>query len=377
MKWYRSFAIVKKELWEFRRQKYILYSLLLPPLIFAIVLPSVTFLPIFSQLSNVDQSVVDQYKADPGLPVTNVTLGSSDLAGFLANHTANGTAFISSAYLDNVTILKVNADGCIFDMSYVRDYQINGSVVIGGTIMTGVIKNSLLVNVTVRSSVLINCTGLNVTIWDSSMIRSDQLEVVSEDGMRMLDLIALLLNTYSFMLVLAPVITPTVIASYTFVGEKNNRSLEPLLATPASDSEILWGKILAIFIPTILTTIMGFAIFAVVTNMLFLENLGYAPLPNDVWLFSMIVLAPLICFLSIVANIIISSRMSDVRASQQVGSLVVLPVMVIFIGSFSGAITFGAASILLIGAVMLAVDAVVYLLVKKSFQRENILIRWK
>ena len=88
-------------------------------------------------------------------------------------------------------------------------------------------------------------------------------------------------------------------------------------------------------------------------------------------------LAPLICFLSITANIIISSRMSDVRASQQVGSLVVLPVMLLFIGSLSGLITFGAGSIILIGGIMLVTDVAVYMLAKKSFQRENILVKWK
>jgi len=377
MKWYRSWAIVKKELWEFRRQKYILYSLLLPPLIFAIVLPSVTFLPLFSQVPNVDPGVADQYRHNPGFPLTNVSLGKADYGAFAANNSVNGVIFLSNVDADNVTTLGVIVEHCIFNSSYLREYQINGSVLRNCTIMTGVIKNSLLVNVTVRSSVLINCSGLNVTIWDSSVIRSDDLEIVSEDGLRILDLIVILLNTYSFMLVLAPVITPTVIASYTFVGEKNNKSLEPLLATPASDSELLWGKILAIFLPTILTTLMGFAIFAVVTNILFLQNLGYAPLPNEVWLFSMIVLAPLICFLSITANIIISSRMSDVRASQQVGSLVVLPVMLLFIGSFSGLITFGAGSIILIGGIMLVADVAVYMLAKKSFQRENILIKWK
>jgi len=377
MKWYRSWAIVKKELWEFRRQKYILYSLLLPPIIFSVLLPSIYFIPLMSQVSHVDPSVVDQYESDPGLPTTNITVTKSEFESFLDNHSVNGVGFLDHALFDNVTAVGVRADDCIFESSYVRDYQANWSVLRDCTLMTGVIKNSLLINVTVRSSVVINCTGLNVSIWDSSIIRSEDLEVVSQNGGSMLDIISLLLDVYSFMIVLAPVITPTVIASYTFVGEKNNKSLEPLLATPASDSEILWGKILAILIPTILVTILSFVIFAIYTNIIFLQNLGYAPLPNDTWLFSMLILGPLICFLSITANIIVSSRMSDVRASQQVGSLVVLPVILIFIGGVSGAVSFGVPSMLLIGAILLAIDAGVFLLVKKSFQRENILVKWK
>ena len=46
----------------------------------------------------------------------------------------------------------------------------------------------------------------------------------------------------SFLLIffiIYPVVLPTVMASYSFVGEKLNRSLEPLLATPTTDSELL------------------------------------------------------------------------------------------------------------------------------------------
>src|SRR4051794_708838 len=47
---------------------------------------------------------------------------------------------------------------------------------------------------------------------------------------------------FSTLFVLLPIITPSVLASYSVVGEKTNRTLEPLLATPVRTWELLLGK---------------------------------------------------------------------------------------------------------------------------------------
>lgn len=377
MNWKRSAAIIRKELWEFRKQKYILYSLLIPPLIFALVLPTVSFLPILGTINHVSPSIADVYRETQGFPAPSFTIDESNYASFLANLTPGGIVVIDNANISNLTIVGSYCTGSIIDASDLRECRINKSVLRDCRISDGIISDSLLINVTLQSSVVIDCMGLNNTFWSSSASRSPNLEIVSTDGLNTLDFMNILLDMYSFMLMLAPAITPTIIASYTFVGEKNSKSLEPLLATPATDKEILWGKILAIFIPTMLTTLVGYVFYAIVTNIIFSSQLGYAPLPNSTWLFSMIILAPLMCFLSITANVIISSRMSDVRASQQVGSLVVMPVLLLFIGSFTGIFSLGAVSIVMVAGVLLVVDIAVYLLATKAFQRETILIKWK
>src|SRR5690349_21858891 len=52
-------------------------------------------------------------------------------------------------------------------------------------------------------------------------------------------------QAFSSMFLLMPMILPSIIASYSIVGEKSNRTLEPLLATPIKTWELLTGKILA------------------------------------------------------------------------------------------------------------------------------------
>jgi len=63
------------------------------------------------------------------------------------------------------------------------------------------------------------------------------------------------LNAFSFLYVIGAALAPVGIASYSLIREKVQKSLEPLLATPTTDEEILAGKSIAAFLPTISPTI--------------------------------------------------------------------------------------------------------------------------
>ena len=76
--------------------------------------------------------------------------------------------------------------------------------------------------------------------------------------------------------VLIPSILPSIIASYSFVGEKIEKSLEPLLATPTTDGELLLGKSLAAFIPCIAVTYIGAAISAPIIDVWTILQLGFS-----------------------------------------------------------------------------------------------------
>ena len=129
----------------------------------------------------------------------------------------------------------------------------------------------------------------------------------------------------SVYLVLAPAILPSIIASYSFVGEKIEKSLEPLLATPTTDGELLLGKSLASFIPCLGVTYIGEIFFVGILDGWSYITFGVFLLPNLYWTVATFVIIPLACVLSVEANIIISSKVNDIRAAQQLGSFVVLP----------------------------------------------------
>ncbi|MEM3357287.1 MAG: ABC transporter permease, partial [Candidatus Bathyarchaeia archaeon] len=94
------------------------------------------------------------------------------------------------------------------------------------------------------------------------------------------------------------------------------------------------------------------------------------------WALLMFVITPLACIMSVLANVIISSRVSDIRAAQQLGGIVVLPL--IFVVLFAS--TTSSPSMLLglaVAAALAVADVALFYLSKAVFQREEILTKWK
>ncbi len=180
----------------------------------------------------------------------------------------------------------------------------------------------------------------------------------------------------SYFVVIAAVL-PTIIASYSFVGEKLEKSLEPLLATPTTDGELLFGKSLASFIPCIAASYIGALIFAIITDVWSLTNFGVLFVPTVYWGLIVGVMTPLVCVLSVEANVIISSRVNDIRAAQQIGAFIVLPIIILMIFASTIRVLPLETLALVLSGVLAAADVGLFFLSKATFQREEILTKWK
>jgi ABC-2 type transport system permease protein len=186
-----------------------------------------------------------------------------------------------------------------------------------------------------------------------------------------------MISSLVFLFIVIPLATPSFIASYTVVGEKINRSLEPLLAAPITDAELLAGKILASVIPAVIATIISFVVFVAITNVALAAKLGIYFMPGPEWFIAVFILGPILAFLSTVIAVILSSRMNDIRAVQQVGAIVVLPLVGLFALSMTGT-SFATPSVLLqISLVVLIIDFALFRLARRLFERELILTKWK
>ena len=187
-----------------------------------------------------------------------------------------------------------------------------------------------------------------------------------------------LLPSFAFFYLILAGFIPTSIASYSIVGEKVEKSLEPLLATPTTDGEILLGKGISAFLPPIAAIWGGSAVFMVLIDLVTRGTLGYNFFPNwnaGIVLFLMV---PLAAIMSVEWNVIISSRVSDVRVAMQLGALVVLPLGGIYVGGELNLIPLGDTSILLlIAGILLVVDLFLLYVARATFRREEILTKWK
>jgi ABC-type Na+ efflux pump permease subunit len=186
-----------------------------------------------------------------------------------------------------------------------------------------------------------------------------------------------LLNAFSFVFAIIASVITTAISSYSIVGEKVEKSLEPLLASPATDGEILLGKSLASFLPTLVAIYIGMGIFMALIDLLTVGQLGYLYFPNWTAALILLVVTPLAIVLSVGVNIVVSSKVNDVRTAYQLGALTVLPFAVIYVASEIGLVSLDTTNLLIISAVVLLVDVVLFYLSRATFRREEILTKWK
>src|SRR5579862_41618 len=139
------------------------------------------------------------------------------------------------------------------------------------------------------------------------------------------------LDSLTYFFVVLAAILPGLTAAYSIVGEKVEMSLEPLLATPTSDYEILLGKGIAAFVPPIFAVWGAASIFIAASDYLTYGLLSFNYFPNWTAGVMLFLLAPFAAIFSIELSVIASSKVSDVRGANQIGGLMFIPFMGVFL----------------------------------------------
>ena len=184
------------------------------------------------------------------------------------------------------------------------------------------------------------------------------------------------LNAFLFFFMIYTGALPATLASYSMVGEKVERSLEPLLATPASDGEILLGKALAALLPPLVVMWAGMITLMTLCDVNTRATLGYLYFPNWMAAVTVFAVAPLLASIAVAFSVLMSARVSEVRTAQQLGALTAIPGVVLYIGLITGAFTLDLASLAVVCGVLAAVDIGLALAARATFHREEILTRW-
>lgn len=179
------------------------------------------------------------------------------------------------------------------------------------------------------------------------------------------------------MFMFLPAVIPSVIASYTLVGEKVNRQLEPLLATPTSDFELLLGKSLGALVPAIAATLASFAGLVLVVDLLTFGLFDHLILPNLLSAVVLFIYAPLVSLLSISWCVFISSKVTDVRAAMQLGVVGIVPVLAFYLLFVGGLLSLEWPTLVMFALVLGLASAGMFAFSKMTLQRESILTRWK
>jgi len=197
-------------------------------------------------------------------------------------------------------------------------------------------------------------------------------------GMTEMQVMIYMMAIYFFapFFLIIPLMASSVISSDSFAGEKERKTIEALLATPISDGELLFGKMLVSFVPSMIVTTTSFAIytavFDVVTYSLF--N-GMLLLPTIDWVLLILGLAPTVSLASIGLTVMISAKVKGFREAQQISVVLLIPILALVFGQATGAIIFGPLVILALTGLFGLVDFAVFRAGVKLFKREEILAR--
>jgi len=171
-----------------------------------------------------------------------------------------------------------------------------------------------------------------------------------------------------------PVMSSSVLGSDSFAGERERKTIEALLATPISDSELLIGKILVSFIPAMLITFVSFGIYTVVVDSITYGMFnGMLLLPNLNFLIMIFGVTPTLALCSIGLTVIISAKVKGFREAQQISVVLLIPVLGLVFAQISGLLILGPLVLTALIGILAVVDIVVFYLSLQIFQREEIL----
>lgn len=187
---------------------------------------------------------------------------------------------------------------------------------------------------------------------------------------------ALIGQPLSVMLFILPVLLTSIIASYSIVGEKVSRTLEPVLASPVTTLELLIGKMLSALIPVVLLTWFFGAIFLAGLTTVTLSMRVFAAIISPAWFLLILLCAPLLALISIAVTVAASSRANDPRTAQQISAVVILPVILIMVGQLAGLQVLSPIISLVVALVLAIIAAGVTWIASRIFMRESILTKW-
>ncbi len=174
-----------------------------------------------------------------------------------------------------------------------------------------------------------------------------------------------------YMLML-PTIIPSVLSAYSVVGEREQGTLEPVLTTPIHREELLIGKALAAFLPVLAVAYVIFGIFLGAIAAFAHPAVTSAVFERDHLLIQLL-FTPLVAGWSIWVGIAISTRMSDVRAAQQLSVLASLPPVAIVALMNFNVIAPSLALALGLAAALLLIDGLAWRVVAAMFDRERLI----
>ena len=123
-----------------------------------------------------------------------------------------------------------------------------------------------------------------------------------------------------------PISVSLVIALESFVGEKERHSLEPLLSSPLTDTQLYVGKTIAAMLPPLFASYLGITVYLVALAV----SIGWYP--NPVLLVQILALTTIQALVMVAGAVVISAQTTSVRAANLLASFIIIPMAMLVQG---------------------------------------------
>jgi uncharacterized membrane protein SpoIIM required for sporulation len=123
-----------------------------------------------------------------------------------------------------------------------------------------------------------------------------------------------------------PISVSLVIALESFVGEKERHSLEPLLSSPLTDTQLYIGKTVAAMLPPLFASYLGITVYLVALGI----TIGWYP--NLSLLAQIITLTTIQAMVMVAGAVVISAQTTSVRAANLLASFIIIPMAMLVQG---------------------------------------------
>ena len=175
-------------------------------------------------------------------------------------------------------------------------------------------------------------------------------------------------NILPLFFILIPIMTSSVMSTSSFVGEKEKKTLETLLYCPLPLNDIFSAKILASLLLGMAVSCSSFIIMLAANGAIIFFITEIIIMPNINWLIVMFLVSPAASLVSISLIVRSSAKAQTSEEASTTSLFLVLPVILLVIGQFSGIMMINTKIFFILGAVLALIAVLMY---KNLFGRFN------
>jgi len=177
---------------------------------------------------------------------------------------------------------------------------------------------------------------------------------------------------FSAFFLIIPTMMATILAANSFAGEKERHTLEGMLYTPASDTELVVGKILGAVVPAVVFSWACFVIYTIIVNVLANPIVGRQFFPTSNWWVLMLLVVPTVAVFVTACVVWVSARVATYQSANSIAGFVVLPMILLLFGQVNGLMLLGPMLFAVIGVVLGVLDVLLMRWIVKTFDRERV-----